>query len=59
MLRNFARTVLATVEEDDEEFAAGHGDRMCNSMHEHLVRDTCKTADPSVPARLCTRASSP
>ena len=24
-----------------------------------LVRDTCKTADPSVPARLCTRASSP
>ena len=24
-----------------------------------LVRDTCKTADPSVPARLCTRDSSP
>ena len=43
MLRNFARTVLATVDEDDEEFAAGLGDR----MHEHLVRDTCNTACPT------------
>jgi hypothetical protein len=45
MLRSFARTVLATVEEDDEEFAAGHGDRY--RMHEHLVRDTCNTACPT------------